>query len=91
MDLNFIITVFCLIDDQLKYLRRLREHSPAPTLCDSEVLPLSRASVSSSGSAKTPNSLRTSGATTSTSSRTSDVCIAPPSLTERYCVKKVWA
>src|SRR5215217_9254147 len=39
MDLStFIITVFCLIDDRLKYLGRLRERGPAPTLCDSEVL-----------------------------------------------------
>ena len=39
MDLStFIITVFCLIDDQLKDLGRLRERGPAPTLCDSEVL-----------------------------------------------------
>ena len=36
MDLStFIITVFCLIDDQLKDLGRLRERGPAPTLCDS--------------------------------------------------------
>src|SRR5215218_9216996 len=39
MDLGtFIITVFCLIDDQLKDLGRLRGCGPAPTLCDSEVL-----------------------------------------------------
>src|SRR5215211_7179156 len=39
MDLStFIITVFCLIDDQLKDLGRLRERGPAPTLYDSEVL-----------------------------------------------------
>src|SRR5215203_3441016 len=39
MDLStFIITVFCLIDDRLKDLGRLRERGPAPTLCDSEVL-----------------------------------------------------
>ena len=39
MDLStFIITVFCLIDDQLEDLGRLRERGPAPTLCDSEVL-----------------------------------------------------
>lgn len=39
MDLNiFIISVFCLIDDHIKTLGRLRERGPAPTLCDSEVL-----------------------------------------------------
>ena len=39
MDLStFIITVFCLIDDRLKYLGRLRERGPTPTLYDSEVL-----------------------------------------------------
>src|SRR5215217_4615885 len=32
------ITVFCLIDDRLKDLGRLRERGAAPTLCDSEVL-----------------------------------------------------
>src|SRR3712207_6647680 len=40
---------------------------------------LSRSSVSFWDSTKTQNSLRTSGATTSTSSRTSCGCIAPPS------------
>lgn len=34
----FIVTVFCLIDDWLKGLGRLRARGPAPTLCDSEVL-----------------------------------------------------
>jgi hypothetical protein len=39
MDLStFIVAVFCLIDDQLKGLGRLRGRGPAPTLCDSEVL-----------------------------------------------------
>jgi hypothetical protein len=39
MDLStFIVAVFCLIDDQLKNLGRLRERGPTPTLCDSEVL-----------------------------------------------------
>jgi hypothetical protein len=39
MDLStFIVAVFCLIDDQLKDLGRLRGRGPAPTLCDSEVL-----------------------------------------------------
>ena len=40
MDLStFIIAVFfCLIDDRLKELGRLRGRGPAPTLCDSEVL-----------------------------------------------------
>ena len=39
MDLStFIVTVFCLIDDRLKDLGRLRARGPAPTLCDSEVL-----------------------------------------------------
>ena len=39
MDLStFIVSVFCLIDDRLKDLGRLRARGPAPTLCDSEVL-----------------------------------------------------
>ncbi len=39
MDLStFIVSVFCLIDDQLKDLGRLRGRGPAPTLFDSEVL-----------------------------------------------------
>ncbi len=39
MDLStFIVAVFCLIDDHLKDLGRLRARGPAPTLCDSEVL-----------------------------------------------------
>jgi hypothetical protein len=39
MDLStFIVAVFCLIDDRLKDLGRLRERGPTPTLCDSEVL-----------------------------------------------------
>ncbi len=39
MDLNtFIVAVFCLIDDRLKDLGRLRGRGPTPTLCDSEVL-----------------------------------------------------
>ncbi len=39
MDLNtFIIAVFCLIDDRIKDLGRLRERGPAPTLFDSEVI-----------------------------------------------------
>ncbi len=39
MDLStFIVAIFCLIDDQLKELGRLRGRGPAPTLCDSEVL-----------------------------------------------------
>jgi hypothetical protein len=39
MDLStFIVAVFCLIDDPLKDLGRLRGRGPAPTLCDS--LPL---------------------------------------------------
>lgn len=39
MDLNtFIISVFCLIDDRVKDLGRLRGRGPTPTLCDSEVL-----------------------------------------------------
>ena len=39
MDLNtFIVSVFCLIDDRIKDLGRLRGRGPTPTLCDSEVL-----------------------------------------------------
>src|SRR3712207_6647679 len=39
MDLStFIVALFCLIDDRLKDLGRLRERGPAPTLCDAEVL-----------------------------------------------------
>jgi hypothetical protein len=39
VDLNtFIVSVFCLIDDRIKDLGRLRGRGPTPTLCDSEVL-----------------------------------------------------
>jgi Transposase DDE domain len=39
VDLNtFIVSVFCLIDDQLKDLGRIRSRGPAPKLSDSEVL-----------------------------------------------------
>ncbi len=39
MDLNtFIVAVFCLIDDRIKDLGRLRERGPTPTLFDSEVI-----------------------------------------------------
>jgi hypothetical protein len=39
MDLNtFIVAVFCLIDDRIADLGRLRERGPAPTLCHSKVL-----------------------------------------------------
>lgn len=39
MDLNtFIVAVFCLIDDRIADLGRLRGRGPTPTLCDSEVL-----------------------------------------------------
>jgi hypothetical protein len=39
VDLNtFIVSVFCLIDDRIKDLGRLRARGPAPTLSDSEVL-----------------------------------------------------
>ena len=39
MDLStFIVAVFCLIDDRIAELGRLRARGPAPTLCDSEVL-----------------------------------------------------
>src|SRR5215211_5544688 len=39
LDLStFIVAVFCLIDDRLMDLGRLRARGPAPTLCDSEVL-----------------------------------------------------
>jgi hypothetical protein len=39
VDLNtFIVAVFCLIDDRIADLGRLRGCGPAPTLCDSEVL-----------------------------------------------------
>jgi hypothetical protein len=39
MDLStFIIAVFCLIDDHIADLGRLRARGPAPTLFDSEVL-----------------------------------------------------
>jgi len=38
MDLStFIVTVFCLVDDQLKGMR-IRQRGPSPTLSDSEVL-----------------------------------------------------
>jgi DDE family transposase len=35
---TFIVTVFCLIDDRIAELGRLRERGPSPTLFDSEVL-----------------------------------------------------
>jgi Transposase DDE domain len=35
---TFIVSVFCLIDDRIAELGRLRERGPAPTLFDSEVL-----------------------------------------------------
>jgi hypothetical protein len=39
VDLNtFIVSVFCLIDDQLKDLGRIRSRGPAPKLSDAEVL-----------------------------------------------------
>jgi hypothetical protein len=39
LDLStFIVAVFCLIDDRIVELGRLRARGPAPTLCDSEVL-----------------------------------------------------
>src|SRR5215203_4971726 len=39
MDLStFIVAVFCLVDDHLKDIGRLRARGPTPTLCDSEVL-----------------------------------------------------
>ena len=39
MDLStFIVAVFCLIDDRIAELGRLRARGPTPTLCDSEVL-----------------------------------------------------
>jgi hypothetical protein len=39
MDLStFIVAVFCLVDDHLKDIGRLRARGLAPTLCDSEVL-----------------------------------------------------
>jgi len=39
LDLStFIVAVFCLIDDRIADLGRLRARGPAPTLFDSEVL-----------------------------------------------------
>jgi hypothetical protein len=39
MDLStFIVAAFCLKDDRIADLGRLRGRGPAPTLCDSEVL-----------------------------------------------------
>jgi hypothetical protein len=39
MELNtFIVTVFCLIDDRIADLGRLRARGPTPTLFDSEVI-----------------------------------------------------
>jgi hypothetical protein len=35
---TFIVAVFCLIDDRLMDLGRLRARGPAPKLCDSEVI-----------------------------------------------------
>jgi hypothetical protein len=39
MDLGtFIVSVFCLTDDWLRKVRRIRRRGPEPTLADSEVL-----------------------------------------------------
>ncbi len=35
---TFIVTVFCLVDDQLKVQSRPRQRGPAPKLSDAEVL-----------------------------------------------------
>jgi hypothetical protein len=62
MDLNtFIVADFCLIDDQLKDLGRLRARGPTPTLCDSEVLTIEVVGEFLGLDEDTENSLRTSG------------------------------
>ena len=79
MDLNtFIVSVFCLIDDRIKDLGRLRGRGPTPTLCDSEVLTIEVVG-EFLGMDEDTDSLRTSGATMPTSSLTWGECIAPPS------------
>src|SRR3712207_9006615 len=35
---TFIVSVFCLTDDWLRKVRRIRRRGPEPTLADSEVL-----------------------------------------------------
>jgi hypothetical protein len=71
VDLNtFIIAVFCLIDDQLKDLGRLRARGPAPTLCDSEVLTIEVVGEFLGMDEEIRSSLPTSAATTPPSSQT---------------------
>jgi hypothetical protein len=65
------VAVFCLIDDHIEDLGRLRARGPTPTLCDSEVLTIEVVGEFLGLDAKTPNSSPTSGATTPISSRTS--------------------
>ena len=41
---TFIVAVFCLIDDRIAHLGRLREGVPVPTLSDSDVVTIEAAS-----------------------------------------------
>jgi hypothetical protein len=61
---TFIVAVFCLVDDQLKGRRRLRQRGPAPKLSGAEVLTIERSSGSSWGSTLTRTSTSSSEGTT---------------------------
>lgn len=65
---TFIISVFCLIDDRIEELGRLRGRGPTPTLCDSEVLTIEVVG-EFWASTRTRNSSSTSGVTTLNSSK----------------------
>jgi hypothetical protein len=67
---TFIVAVFCLIDDRIAELGRLRARGPTPTLCDSEVLTIEIVGEFLGLDEDTKLSLRISDATTLTSSRT---------------------
>lgn len=77
MDLStFIVAVFCLIDDRLEGLGRLRARGDPPRRSSTRRSSPSRSSASSWGSTRTRSSSRTSAGTTPTSSRASGGCIA---------------
>lgn len=77
---TFIVAVFCLIDDRIRDLGHLRRRGPTPTLCDSEGPHYLKVVGEFLGlDEDTELFAYPSGATTPTSSQTSDRCIAPPS------------
>src|SRR5919206_2787423 len=81
MDLStFIVAVFCLIDDRLKDLGRLRERGPAPTLCDAEALTIEVVGEFLGLDEDTELFAYFRRHYVHFSSRTSCGCIAPPSL-----------